>query len=330
MENIKKVLFYTLLFVNLYIWFDYFFGVAVCEKDCTNLIANISFYFVQIVMTAAFLELLVLLVKRQVTRKDLLASFMVSTVLLWSDFFIYMHKFMVAYNLYPGWLVWFEGEQIGTFQYARIVLLIFVIGTFYVSLLRKENRSFARVLYAWFFAALMVFIYTMHWVIGHQLQVKYQDILYKQMEQTLVLPIKEFKAHCVNLSYQCLVWDTNQRFDLSRPKGQNRAQAKKDSKQMIDQLINEKIIQPLSQAKIGEVILIEENGLGTNTIVRAVSAAGKKINEKEIVLLLDYDNTALSLSSYSILYAFLTILFLLVWGFGGYKIFLFHRHLNMK
>ena len=312
--------------IGILIWAgDYGPAVLLCESDCLYVAARHMFFFNQIVLTAAGVCLAFLLFKRKIAWKEMAVGFGAATLLTYIEFFYAFHDWLVAMNLYPIWFKTVEGGKgVGSFQYARVYLLILIAGLFYANMCRRDFRTFDRLLWAWFFAALCVFMFSMHRVVGRMAFTDYQEEVVQQIERTLKTRPQLLMEVCKKIEYTCMEWDLNQSFDASAPAIKNRLWVKKDSKEMIDSFIEKDVLTPIRKGAVGDIKILSEGSLSSNNLVRAISFGAIKTNESKAIVLIDYHKTSYALDKYLVLFTVLMVWFLLVWGACLYWVRSFH------
>lgn len=322
-------------------WFGWvlFFGiwvgvfvptVASCGDECLYVTARHFFYFNQIVLTTAALALGLLWWKKSVTIGEVIACAGFASLLTWQSIFQQLHPFLSKHNLYP---LWFKtsasGEHVVSFQYARVYLMMFLSGGFYWMMLKKDFRSMERVLWAWSFAALCVFSFCMHKVVGRIAFVDYQEEVAARIERGLgaVSPMQPWM--CENLALDCRLLGLGETFKGSKPKEKNKLRSHVDTAEIIDRQINKMVMEPLRLNAVGVPLIMSESAFAKDSnVIRAITVGAVRLNEEMVLVAIDYDQTAKALDLYLVYFTMLMVGFVLVWGGGGWFLCRFHAKMR--
>jgi hypothetical protein len=305
-------------------------ALFLCGNECTYMIARHLFFTNRILLTASGFCLGLLIFKKYLSKYDYFGIFGLATLLTWGDGFHFIHSLFSQYQLYPFWLKTSpDGKSVVSFQYARVYLLIFLAGGFYLSMLRKPFRTFERILWAWFFVALCVFMFSMHRVVGRIAFFSYQQEVNTQIERTVSTHPAIRAAQCENLGFSCFLIDSEEAFAHSTPKIKNRLNPTKDSKDSIDDFVNKSIIATLKKETYGKPLVISEDKISQNNIIRATAFAGIKDPDGKLFILIDYNKTSYALDVFLILFSILMAGFVLVWVWGGLKIYQYHAKFKL-
>lgn len=326
MQKIIKFVLWFLALFGAAIWcFSYIPHLIFAQEDFLYIFARHLFFFNQTVLSCAGFVLFILLFKKRINGLDLAAAWGLSTMMTWYFGWHLLHKLFTDLGIYPDILRTSpDGKDVVSFQYARVYLLMAIGGSFYFSLLQKKFRTMDRIFWAWFFAALCIFMFCMHKVVGRWAFVEYQDEVSAKIERILKTP-GDMKWHaCASEGFECRLWAPGQMYSGSKPKIKNRLWPDVDSSAAIDQQMNLKIVTPLLEKEPGSILVVSENTLKTVRDLRAVAFGGYKYKDGSILTLLDYDQTAKSLDLYLVYFSLLMVIFLLIWGVGLYKLRIYH------
>lgn len=326
MQKIVNGLLWIFTIVGAAIWvFGYIPHLAFAQEEYLYVWARHSFFFNQTVLSAGGFILFILLFKRRLNWLDIAAAWGLSTIMTWYFGWHVLHRFFADLNIYPNFLRTSpDGRNVVSFQYARVYILIAIAGTFYFSMFQKKFRSMDRVFWAWFFAALCIFMFCMHKVVGRWAFVEYQNEVSAKMERVLKSP-GVMKMHaCKEEGFECKMLAPGEKYEGSKPKIKNRLWPEVDSSKAIDFQMNLRIVGPLQEKQAGTVLVISENTLKTVRDLRAVAFGGYKYEDGRILTLLDYDQTSKSLDLYLVFFSILMLVFLFVWGVGLYKLRIYH------
>jgi hypothetical protein len=297
-----------------------------CREDCLYVWARHMFFFNQIVITMFGFILAYLVFYRHLTTLALCASFGLASMLTYVNAFHALNNFLSQHDLYPFWFKTSpDGKNVVSFQYARVYLLMLIMGCFYAAMWKKEFRSFDRVLWAWTFAALCVFSFCMHRVVGRMAFTDYQFEINAKIERVLRSTGSLKQWACLQEGFVCTVLQSDEAFKGSKPKTKNKLWPEVDSSHAIDEQMNKQIVDPLKNTPVGQPLVVSENALGQNNIIRSVAFGGVNLPDGKRLVLLDYDQTAKALDLYLVFFTGLMCGFLLVWGAGLYKLKSFHE-----
>lgn len=311
---------------GIYIWsFIYIPNVLSCENDCLYTLARHMFYFNQIVITMFGFILAHLLFSRNVSFLVLCATFGLATIFTHFNLFHTLNDFLVKYDLYPFWFKTSDdGKNVVSFQYARVYLLFFIMGGFYAAMCRKQFRTFDRIVWAWTFAALCIFSFSMHRVVGRMAFSDYQSELNAKIERVLSSNGGLKSWSCVQEGFYCYTLEKDDMFSGSTPREKNKLWADKDSSNEIDMQMNKRVIGALKDMDVGVPIVVSESELGQNNTIRSVAFGGINLSNGKRFVLIDYDRTAKALDIYLVFFTMLMIGFLIIWGGGIYSLKSFH------
>jgi hypothetical protein len=302
--------------------FEYVPALWSCGNECLYVASRHAFYFDQILLTAAGLVLAALLWHRTTAWYVLVGAFGWAIVITWVQGFHWLHHWWSTLDLYPIWLKTSEdGKNVVSFQYARVYVLVMISGGFYASMFKKSFRSFDRVIWAWGFVALCVFMFCMHRVVGRVAFIDYQQHLTQKMERILSSEKSMMLWACEKEGLQCLVLKQGQVFKDARPTQKNQLR-EISSKEAIEEAVNRHVVEEV--CKKNKTVLISENELKQNNIIRSVSFGGK-CERGEVSVLIDYHQTAKALDIYLLLFSALLGVFAIIWGLGGWKLRQFHH-----
>lgn len=336
----KRVLFTVLLkgfgwlsvLGGLVVWLGVYSPTIVqCQEDCLYVYARHMFFFNQIVITQFGFVLAYLIWNRRLSALALCASFGLASVLTYFNAFHAFHDFLSQHDLYPFWFKTSpDGKDVVSFQYARIYLLMLIMGGFYMAMWKKEFRSFDRVIWAWTFAAMCVFSFCMHLVVGQMAFTDYQFEINAKIERVLRSTggLKEWT--CRQEGFVCTVLESDESFSGATPKTKNKLWPEKDSSKAIDEQMNLQIVRKLKDTPVNQPLVVSENALGQNNIIRAVAFGGVNLTDGRRMVLLDYDQTSRALDIYLVFFTALMMGFLGIWGLGMYKLKTFHEARGLR
>ena len=149
---------------------------------------------------------------------------------------------------------------------------------------------------------------------------QYESQLQHQIE--MILDNSEnYSPLCKEFSYQCDVIERGQDYTLSKPQLKNRIISSIDTTDEANALITKYLIEFEKSNKVEAVFM--ESAIVTDNL-RAVVFGFKKINDKEVLVLVDYDQLIYALDLYLIYFMIIMNIFMLVWLYG--VIWLYKKH----
>lgn len=317
----KNLLIGIILIWGIGIWvLDYLPSIIFEKEEFRFVITRHFFYYLQILITTTGFLLLHTAITGKLDWKKTLIYFLLSTILVQTRTFHNLHDLFRTYNIYLDiFKTNIDGTQVPSFQYSRI-LLIAIICFFAAGSFLFIKRNMLKVFLIFFIAAFYIFFYFMHLYIGRQAYMQYESQLQHQIE--MILDNSEnYSPLCKEFSYQCDVIERGQDYTLSKPQLKNRIISSIDTTDEANALITKYLIEFEKSNKVEAVFM--ESAIVTDNL-RAVVFGFKKINDKEVLVLVDYDQLSYALDLYLIYFMIIMNIFMLVWLYG--VIWLYKKH----
>lgn len=330
LNKIKIILFSLVLFTGTGIWLFYNLPlIAMCTNNCWYVTARNCFWLVQVILTSSGIILLYLIFYKNIQWKIIAFSFCLSTILIKFNVFQEIHIFLNLHNMY--WDIFKTNNKIDkviSFQYSRIWFLFIISCFFCIPLIWKKNRSIDRIFMLIFAASLFLFTYTTHFIIGRVLFIQYQTVLSSKVDKILDMNENDFLFSCQKEHYQCSIKPEGNLFYEGHAQTKNNLIPSKDSSNDINNVVNEELLIP-NQHKTNFKKILLENDIISLTNIRSVLFGLKKQNNKNYILI-DYNQLAQALDYYLVFFTINFLIFILIWGVGGYQLIIFHNKLIKK
>lgn len=321
----KEIILYALALWGIGIWcLDYLPNIIFERDEFRFVITRHFFYYLQILITTTGCLLVHTAITGKLSWRQAIWYFLLSTILVQTRTFHNLHDLFRTYNVYLDiFKTNVDSTQVVSFQYSRILLIsiacFFAVGSFILI-----KRNILKVFLIFFIAAFYIFFYFMHLYIGRQAYMQYESQLHTQIEMVITNP-QDYKPLCDEFKYQSDIITRGEDYTLSKPQLKNRIISSIDTTQEANELIT-KYLKDFEASKEKDAVFMESAIVTDN--LRAVVFGFNKIDENNILVLVDYDQLSYALDLYLIYFMIIMNIFMLVWLYG--VIWLYKKHLKFR
>lgn len=324
LNYIKKLTIASIVLWGLYILVFHYAKDLINAGDLFRFIGTRHlFYYLQILLTMLGLLFFHMVIYHEFKIKNLVFYFLFSTILVDARFFHEIHLWIREHNLYFDIFRTGKDGSVVSFQYSRILLLLFssslLLGSFIF--VKKNFQKLFLMLFTFIF---FFFVYNMHLHVGRQAFKDYELELKTNMELILNND-NNYQQLCSGFKLDCYLLDLKdaQNFSLAKPALLNRIIQKFDTKTEANKITQE-LLNKFLESKQESIVFMEAQFQTDN--LRAACYGFKKVNDK-ILILIDFNNLGFALDLYLIYFSIVVTVFLIFWLSALLWVYNKHKHM---